>query len=221
MTDKQEFTVKRVKRQTLNRTVYENIKKSILSGDIPAGAKLSEVQMGRQLGVSATPVREAFRMLSMEGLIIIDPWKGAVVQGYSERAAIENSQCREALEGLALRLFMQRMSEKDLEALRYMIREAEQAEGISDFAQISSAIHDIWIKGCDNSRLLLMLSQLNDVTLRERNVSANDPVRRQQILNEHKELLDAMEQRNEERAAAALMNHIKNGFTYIQHTKEK
>lgn len=218
--EQQEFTVKRVKRQTLNRTVYENIKKSILSGDIPAGAKLSEVQMGRQMGVSATPVREAFRMLSMEGLITIDPWKGAVVQGYSERAAIENSQCREALELLALRLFMQRMTEKDLSALRYMIKEAAETEEISDFVQISSAIHDIWIKGSDNSRLVLMLSQLNDVTLRERNVSANDPVRRQQILDEHKELLAAMEAKNVDRAAVALAVHIKNGFTYIQHTKK-
>ncbi len=88
MEEQQEFTVKRVKRQTLNRTVYEAIKHSILKGDIPAGAKLSEVQMGKQLGVSATPVREAFRMLSMEGLIQIDPWKGAVVLGFSRTAAL-------------------------------------------------------------------------------------------------------------------------------------
>lgn len=221
MEDQQEFTVKRVKRQTLNRTVYEAIKHSILKGDIPAGAKLSEVQMGKQLGVSATPVREAFRMLSMEGLIQIDPWKGAVVQGFSKQAALENCQCREALELLALRLFMKKMTEKELDALRYMIHAARTTTDISEFVRTSSAIHDVWIKGSGNSKLQLMIGQLSTVTLRERNVSASDNLRRAEIIKEHARLLEALESRDTARAEEVLSSHIRKGFEYSLKQTEK
>lgn len=221
MEEQQEFTVKRVKRQTLNRTVYEAIKHSILKGDIPAGAKLSEVQMGKQLGVSATPVREAFRMLSMEGLIQIDPWKGAVVQGFSKQAALENCQCREALELLALRLFMEKMTEKELDALRYMIHAARTTTDISEFVRTSSAIHDVWIKGSGNSKLQLMIGQLSTVTLRERNVSASDNLRRAEIIKEHARLLEALESRDTARAEEVLSSHIRKGFEYSLKQPEK
>lgn len=214
MADNSDFTFQRVKRQTLNRTVYEAIKKSILSGELPAGVKLSEVQMGNQLGVSATPVREAFRMLSMEGLVTIDPWKGAVVQGYSQQAAVDNSQCREALELLALHLFMQKMNETDLAALQYMITQAEQTALLSDFVETSSAIHNLWIDRCGNSRIGQLMSQLNTVVLRERNVSATDEIRKKEIISEHRQILAALRARDEDAAAKALSLHIVNGFEY-------
>ncbi|MEA5135926.1 MAG: GntR family transcriptional regulator [Candidatus Fimivivens sp.] len=209
-----EYPVKKVKRQTLNNYVYENIKHSILNGSIPAGVKLSEVGMGKQLGVSATPVREAFRMLAMEGLVRIDPWKGAMVQNYSEQTALETTQCREALEILSMELFMEKCLPQAIEAMRYMIEQVRSCEDVSEFVATSSAIHDIWIQGCGNTRLEGLLSQLNEVLLRERNISANDVKRRGEIVREHEDILDALKRKDRDAACAALRRHIRNGYDY-------
>lgn len=214
MTENSSFTMKRVNRQTLNQRVYQNIKQSILDGEIPPGCKLSEVQMGKQLGVSATPVREAFRMLAMEGLIRIDPWKGAVVQGFHPQEALEAIQCRDALETLALKLFLQRASEKEIDALEYMILQAETTQDLTEFVTLSSAIHDIWLEGCKNSRLLLLMGQLSPVLLRERNYSANDQKRKAEIILEHREILKALRARDIEAAVKALSRHIEQGYLY-------
>ena len=101
-----------VSRQTLSQKCYEQIKESILSRDIMPGERLQEVRIANMLDVSPAPVREAFRMLAMEGLIRIDPWKGAVVQCYSSEEILDVVQCRVALETLALKLAYQNMGEQ-------------------------------------------------------------------------------------------------------------
>lgn len=214
MEEQAPFKVKSVKRQTLNQSVYQNIKKSILDGELPPGCKLSEVQMGKQMGVSATPVREAFRMLAMEGLIRIDPWKGAVVQGFNPQSALETIQCRDALETLALRLFLEKASEKEIDALEYMINEAETTEDVNEFVSLSSAIHDVWLEGCRNSRLLSLMGQLNTDLLRERNYSANDRKRKEEIIAEHREILNAARAKDIDAAVQALHRHIERGYRY-------
>ena len=70
-------------RETLNQKVYNSIKNMIIDGEIKGGDKLNEVDIAELLGVSATPVRETFRMLAMEGLVEIIPYKGVIVREYT------------------------------------------------------------------------------------------------------------------------------------------
>ena len=212
-----DYKVIKVKKTTLNYTVYQAIKDGILKGDIPEGAKLAETQMAEKLGVSATPVREAFRMLATEGLINLDPYKGAVVSTYSPTAALEAVQCREALECLAVKLFMASKDvDSGLENFQEMLLKAQKAETINDFVKISSAIHEVWILGCKNAKVGELVEQLNATILRESNISANDKMRRKQIIEEHKTMLEAMKNKNVEGACAALMLHLENGYAYSQ-----
>ena len=104
--------ISKVGRQTLAQKCYEQIKQSILQGDIAPGERLQEVRMANLLNVSPAPVREAFRMLATEGLIRILPWKGAVVRGYSSKEILDVVQCRVALETLAMRLAYANMGEE-------------------------------------------------------------------------------------------------------------
>lgn len=214
--------VHKVKKTTLNYTVYQAIKEGILQGDIPEGEKLVETQMGKELGVSATPVREAFRMLATEGLIHLDPYKGAVVTAYSPSATLEATQCRQALECMALKLYM---TTGDVNAgineLENMIKEAEETIAINDFVQISAAIHSIWIQGCKNTKIAELVAQLNTVILREANVSANDTTRRKAIIAEHKKMLRAMKNKNIALACEELAKHLENGFQYSKKQNKK
>lgn len=203
-----------IKRQTLNQRVYETIKASILAGKLEEGTKLSEQQMAASLGVSTTPVREAFRMLAAEGLVRVAPWKGAVVQGFTEADTLEAVQCREALECQALRLVFDQLTEEDFQKIETLVNHAKCTEDYSEFVRLSSSIHDVWVQGCGNRRLIAMMKQLDDVLLHDRNMSAVDTARTKQIVAEHTEILAALRAHDLHRAITALVAHIYNGYDY-------
>ena len=210
-----------VKRQTLNQSVYQSIKTSILNGSLKENTKLSEQQLAANLGVSATPVREAFRMLAAEGLVKMEPWKGVVVQGFSDEDALEAMQCREALECQAMRLVFDRLTEEDFNTIGGLLQQARNTDTCPDFVAISANIHNIWVQGCGNKRLIAMMKQLDDVLFYASNISAVDAVRSQQIINEHTEILAAMRAHDLQRATEALSAHLHNGYEYSikKHTK--
>ena len=68
----------------LRDSVYNKLRQSILTGELPAGERLMEVHLGDKLGVSRTPIREAIRMLELEGLVTMIPRKGAMVAQITE-----------------------------------------------------------------------------------------------------------------------------------------
>ena len=96
---KQEVTDK----YSLRGRVFSRLREDILSGKYEEGEELREVAIGEELGVSRTPVREAFRQLELEGLIRIVPNKGAYVTGISEKDVKDIYMIRSRLEGLAAR----------------------------------------------------------------------------------------------------------------------
>ena len=215
-----------VGRQPLNQQIYESLKQSILLGNLQAGTKLNETQVARQMGTSTTPVREAFRLLAAEGLLKIEPWKGAVVQEYSTDEILEVFQCREVLETLALRLTMERLErpvdrEAALERINQEIALSEGEDAFSGFVGRNSGIHDFWIKGSGNHRLIALMESLNDVLLHDRNMSAMDQQRRQEIIAEHREIFEAVRAMDQERAQAALIRHIQNGYRYSLKIRRK
>ena len=210
-----------VGRQPLNQKIYENLKQLILEGTIPPGTKLNETQVARQMGTSTTPVREAFRLLAAEGFLKIEPWKGAVVQEYSTDEIMEVFQCREVLETLALELTISRLAsapdrEEALERIGKEIALSEE-DALSGFVDRNSGIHDFWIRGSGNHRLM----GLSDVLLHDRNVSAMDEDRRREIIQEHRQIFEAVRKLDQEAARAALVRHIQNGYRYSLKIREQ
>ena len=210
-----------VSRQTLSQKCYEQIKESILSRDIMPGERLQEVRIANMLDVSPAPVREAFRMLAMEGLIRIDPWKGAVVQCYSSEEILDVVQCRVALETLALKLAYQNMGEQLAQKIEEDIAIAQESGDVSTTVYVNANLHQLWVQGSNNSKLIAFVDQLNDVVLREMNFSADDAVRRQEIMSEHIMILRALKAGNIDQAVAALSLHIYNGYYYALKLEEK
>ena len=214
-----------VGRQPLNQKIYENLKQLILEGTIPPGTKLNETQVARQMGTSTTPVREAFRLLAAEGFLKIEPWKGAVVQEYSTDEIMEVFRCREVLETLALELTISRLAsapdrEEALERIGKEIALSEE-DALSGFVDRNSGIHDFWIRGSGNHRLMALMDSLSDVLLHDRNVSAMDEDRRREIIQEHRQIFEAVQKLDQEAARAALVRHIQNGYRYSLKIREQ
>lgn len=208
-----------IERKTLNQIVYETLKSMILDGSLPPNAKLNEIRTAEEMGTSATPVREAFRMLAAEGLVRIEPWKGVVVQAYTADDVLEVFQCREQLECLSLELTMEHLRHatdrpQQIVRLRDLVNSSLLDEGVTQFVQINSSLHNFWIHGSRNRRLIGLMDSLNDMLLHDRNLSAIDPERRQAIVSEHEAILDALERMDQQAAVEALRQHIREGCQY-------
>ncbi|WP_301109892.1 GntR family transcriptional regulator [Sporosarcina sp.] len=208
--------IKTVGRQPLNVMVYENIKVAIVEGDIAPGTRLTETKVSEQLGVSTTPVREAFRRLASEGLVKIIPWRGAIVQEFSTKQLANVYTCRESLEALAVELAIDNMDEVGIRELYNFVERSVETTSSSEYFELSSAIHNTILRYADNETLSNLLVQLNDVIYHNRNISSFNDERRSEIYKEHMEIVKAIEEKDKVQAKLAMQSHVRNGFNYIQ-----
>ncbi len=201
-------------KRPLSGRVYDALKSAIIAGQIPAGAKLTESNVAQTLGVSPTPVREAFQRLAAEGFLAIAPWRGATVQPFSEQDVVETYQCREMLEGLACRLAAERIDAPGIAELRRLLGESRRARTAASVVELNSRIHEVMLRYAGNQKLKAMLALLQDMIMRDRNLTADSTVRRSQIQDEHRAVLAALERRDPDAAEQAMRRHVRNGFAY-------
>lgn len=98
-------------------TVYERIRRAIIEGEHPPGSRLVEQRLAEDLGVSRTPVREALRRLDAEGLVVVEPNRGAQVPERSAAEVADLYDARSRLEAYAAELAAARRDDRDLAAL--------------------------------------------------------------------------------------------------------
>ncbi len=209
------WSTKSVGRKPLSQRVYESLKLSIINGELQPGQRLTETEIARQLDVSTTPVREALRRLAAEAFVEILPWRGVVVQGYSAKDLLDAYQCREALEGLACRLAAANMDSSGLKKLRKLCEESARASAVTELVEINSAIHDLIFSYSNNARLSGLLGLFNDVIVHDRNVTAYSDARRRSIEAEHQAIVEALEQRDGDKAETAMRTHVQNGLKFV------
>ena len=94
----------------LREAVFMSLRKAILTGKLKPGERLTEVKLGKLLGTSRTPIREAIRKLELEGLVTIIPGSGARVSGMTVEDLQEVMQVRSALEQLSAGLASERIT---------------------------------------------------------------------------------------------------------------
>ena len=96
----------------LREIVYEELKREILVGEIAPGTRMMEIELADEMGVSRTPVREAIRKLEKEGLVTIEPRKGAYASDVSIKDMVDVLEVREDLEAMAAALAAQTVTEE-------------------------------------------------------------------------------------------------------------
>src|SRR5699024_10282630 len=104
-------------REMLHNKVCSVLRKAILKGELQAGERLVQAQLAEAIGVSRMPIREALRTLELEGLVVMEPHKGAVVRPISKEDIEEIYELRIALEPLALKKSVPNFTKQDLETL--------------------------------------------------------------------------------------------------------
>lgn len=213
--------LKAVGKMPLSEKVYEILMQSIVSGDLPSGTKLQEKHIAKQLEVSATPVREAFKKLASDGFIEIIPYCGAIVKELDEKEIEEAYYCREALEKLALETAIDRFDEDKLKDLYHVIEKGAHTDDIMEVSAINQSFHDIIYRAANNTMLCRLLDTLTTVIARDMKFSAGNSKRRKEIYEEHITIADAIREHDLQKAQDAMLIHIRNGRNYIENRREE
>ena len=202
----------------LRDAVFETLREAILKGVLSPGQHLMEMQLAYQLGVSRTPVREAIRMLELEGLVNMVPRKGARVAAISEKSLCDVLEVRRVLEELSVRLACTRMERDGLEkldAINQQFIRACQSDDVVQIARIDESFHAVIYEAADNAKLLQLLNQMQNQMYRYRIEYIKLKERRQILVEEHKKIIHSLARRDAEAATEATRAHIAHQEQYV------
>ncbi len=197
--------------KSLEEKVYLLLEEAILNGEYKRGESLTEMSLCKKLGVSRTPVRSALHRLSEEGLVDVFPNRGAVVVGVTKDDLIDTYKIRGRLEGLVSAMAAERMVEEEIEALRETIELAEFYLGRGDtekIKELDTAFHMIIYKSAGNRLMCKILGELHRNIKSYRKLSLTVPGRLEKSIEEHKEILGAIEKRDASLADSLASLHI-------------
>ena len=195
----------------LREMVYEELKIQILTGAIVPGTRMMEVDLAEEMGVSRTPIREAIRKLEKEGLVTIEPRRGAYASRISTQDMVEILEVRQDLEGLAAFFAATRMKDDEMDELRKIAaryNEAVAAGSMQDMIRYDTQFHRLIVDSCNNKILVNMVEQLQELVLRFRYIYYDNFRRAENMPEEHREIIEAIESGDEVRARAAADVHI-------------
>jgi DNA-binding GntR family transcriptional regulator len=211
---------------SLRGRVFQSIREDILNGVYMEHDELRENTIAKKLGVSRTPVREALRQLELEGLVKIIPNKGAFVTGITAEDVKDIYAVRSMLEGLCVRWATENISEEQLTELEEILVLSEfhlhksQGEKTQQVTELDGKFHEI-LYDASNSRILKhVLSDFHKYVRLARKASVANESRAQKSIEEHRSILDAIKNKDADRAEALANAHMMNVMKNLKIEKE-
>ncbi len=208
----------------LRELVLEAIRTAIMNGSLQPRERLMEIQLAEELGVSRTPVREALRKLELEGFIVMVPRKGAYVSDLTIKDIADVFEIRAALEGLAGALAAERITEEELDEMERLLVEKGEAihqNDIDKLVEADTRFHEALYKASRNERLTTIISNLREQIQRFRLTSLSVPGRRTDSLEEHRNILEAIQARDIQVARQLAQEHIENAENVLIESLKK
>ena len=196
----------------LRRLAADAIRRAITEMDIyghPGEIRLDERQLGQELGVSRTPIREALGFLEQEGLVRSVPRRGVFVVRKSKAEIIEMTMVWAAIESLAARLAATRATDAQIESLHALFRdhEADPAAHLSEYSQANMEFHKAIIRLGG----VALMTELTDTIFTHmravRAVTMRQDDRARRGMADHLAIMDALAARDGDRAAHLVREH--------------
>lgn len=203
----------RVRRVSLAHSVGAQLCRAIVSGDIPAGTQLSEPALAARLGVSRAPIREALIDLELRGLVEFDPQGRTRVPRLTAADLEEIHAVRTALDPLACGLAARHAVAESLAPLAETLAATRRAKTLGDVSRLDVEFHDRIVAAARNRRLLLCWNGIRDqlelwLTQMQPRQAAATRRTREETVDAHRRLLDAIRRRDERRAADLARAHV-------------
>ena len=201
----------RLERQRLHDTVVAHLRNLIVEGVLAPGTKLNERELCERFGISRTPLREAMKVLSAEGLVDILPNRGASVSRMNETEIWETFELMSGLEALSGELACERISAVELaeiKAQHYAMLAAKAQHDLPGYYNRNQAIHDRINAAARNSVLRQTYLTLNRRLQALRFKSNFKADKWDSAVHDHEEMIKALEARDGKRLAAILRQHL-------------
>ena len=202
------------KRKSLREEVYDSLKKSILHGKLKAGQRLIEETLAHQIGISRTPVREAFHKLERDDLVTRLPKGGFAVREFTKEDVEEIFGIRSALESYAAYLATFHIPSERISILEKKIEESERALENGDdekVVQLHTEFHDLLYKSCKSKKLTEMINNFRDYFYRYRSALLHTKEGFTYSLEGHRQMLEAMRNKNARLVERLVRKHLERG----------
>ena len=199
--------------KSLRGQVFDKIRSDILKGRKQKGDELVECTIGKEMGVSRTPVREAIRQLELEGLVQLIPNKGAFVTGISASDVRDIYLIRSRLEGLAARMAAEHISSEQLAEMEETIVLSDyhvKKEHFEQVCEMDGKFHKLLYAASGSRILEHTLTDFHQYVQRVRMASITNRIRMHKSNSEHEKILEAIRNKDGDQAEKVAAEHISN-----------
>lgn len=213
-----------IKIETKSELIYNQLKASILKGDLPADEKLVINQLAEHFSTSPIPVREAVSRLEAENLVSVVPHTGVYVKGIDLAQLRELYPLRGVLEGYAVRLAAENLTSEDIAQLQEQIAMMDVAAAAKDhqeMGRLNLAFHKTLYKKSGNATLIGMIDDLWQKTALARLVFKFRPYRAKDSNKEHRQIVEALEAGNTKRAEKLIIRQSEKTLKLLDKSMEK
>lgn len=196
---------------SLSEKVFHKLRDDILSGVYEENDELREITIGKELGVSRTPVREAFKRLELEGLVKTIRNKGTYVTGISKEDIHDIFIIRSLLENLCTEWVIDNITQDEMNELEEIILLSEfhlKKSGTDKMAILDGKFHRILYESCGSKILKRILSDLYNYVQFARIYSVKTEGRLEQSVAEHKAILEAIKRKDKVLAGQLITEHM-------------
>lgn len=196
---------------TLKDEIADIVRDRILKGEYYIGEKIKETAISQEMNVSRTPIREAFKQLSDEGLLDYVPNRGCFAKGFTKRDVKDIYTVREALEKVAVTWACERITDQDIARLKEQYDLMEfytMKKDAKKTLEINSAFHGVIYEAARSRFLAQVLNSYKEYLDKTRKSVFYNPDHLEEIHKEHKELFEAICARDVDRSVKAIQNHL-------------
>ncbi|MDH3885676.1 MAG: GntR family transcriptional regulator [Desulfobacterales bacterium] len=204
--------MKVIEKKPLHEEIANNLRELIMSGELQEGDKIKEDELCSSMGISKTPLREALRVLSVEGLIKLVPNRGSFVSTPTFEEIREMFDVMSVLEGICARAAAEKMSAKDLAALEKLHGKLEKnfkRRAQREYIRINNQFHSFVQELAGNRTLNQIVNGLRQKILLYRYQSLNLPERFEQSIQEHRDLIEAFRKKDSKKTETLMRRHLK------------
>jgi DNA-binding GntR family transcriptional regulator len=199
-----------IPKESLVESIARDLREQILTGRLSPGRRISQLSIAEHYGVSRLPVREALRALSSEGLVVMEPARGARVASVDAADLRDVYLLRERLEPMVVALAIDRVTERDIVEAEELVTSMDDPHTAdAEWLRLDRQFHTMWNDLVNMPRLIRMVEQLWDVAQRYRALSLVSPGSANSSNIEHWLLLESIKRRSAQDASALLEVHIR------------
>ena len=197
----------------LKDLVYLELKHKILTGEIVSQTRLMEIDLSEKMNVSRTPIREAIKRLADDGLVKVEPRRGAYVANISIKDMLDVFEVREDMEGFVAKLAAQRITDEEKDSLREIAKEYEEAIEKADDKEniiaLDEKFHNFIVQCSGNETLSELVNYVQELSLRFRYLYYDDFSLYESTAEQHNRIMEAINAGRDAEARVEADAHVK------------